>query len=53
VTYVERILNGARPHDLPVGQLGAFQLALNLKTARTLEVDLPDALLGRADALLQ
>ena len=53
VTYVERILNGARPHDLPVGQLGAFQLALNLKTARMLEVDLPDALLGRADALLQ
>ena len=52
-TYVQRILKGARPHDLPVEQLAAFELALNLKTARTLELDLPDALLGRADAILQ
>ena len=53
MTYVARILNGARPQSLPVEPLAAFQLALNLKIARALEVDLPDALLGRADALLQ
>ena len=49
-TYVERILKGA---PLSVEQLAAFELALNLKTARAIEVEFPDALLARADAVLQ
>lgn len=49
--FVERILKGARP--LPVEPLAAFQLALNLRTARAIEIDLPDGLLGRADAVIQ
>jgi putative ABC transport system substrate-binding protein len=48
--FVERILQGARP---PVEQLAAFELAVNLRTARAIEIDLADGLLGRADALLQ
>ncbi|HWI38873.1 MAG TPA: ABC transporter substrate-binding protein [Burkholderiales bacterium] len=51
--YVERILNGIRPRDLPVEPLGVFELAVNLKTARAIEIDLPDGLLGRADAVIQ
>lgn len=49
-TYVERVLQGAWP---PVEQLAAFELALNLKTARTIEVELPDSLLTRADGVIQ
>jgi putative tryptophan/tyrosine transport system substrate-binding protein len=52
-SYIDRILKGAKPADLPLEQLAAFDLALNLKTARTLEVELPDSLIARADALLQ
>jgi putative ABC transport system substrate-binding protein len=52
-SYVERILNGAQPGGLAVEPLAAFQLALNLRTARALELDLADALLSRADAVLQ
>jgi putative ABC transport system substrate-binding protein len=53
VTYVERILKGAKPAVLPVESLGEFDLALNLKAARTLELEFPDGVLGRADAILQ
>ena len=51
--YVERILNGTRPRNLAVEPLGAFELAVNLKTARAIELDLADGLLGRADAVIQ
>jgi putative ABC transport system substrate-binding protein len=51
--YVERILKGAKPGELPVEQLRAFDLAVNLKTAKTIELDLPDSLLARADAMIQ
>ena len=51
--YVDRVLKGAKPAELPLEQLTAFDLALNLKTARAIEVEFPESLLARADALIQ
>lgn len=51
--YVDRILKGARPGDLPVEQPTKFDLALNLRTAKLLGVTIPTALLLQADELLR